>query len=110
MNEDEAKTECRVCGRYGGFTFYGSDGENFSVCWRHYQSELEVELELWENECGTCCTECGTPVHQMVMVNEGLPVLCVVHLALAMRKDSSIAIRVREIVKLAEVKGENVPR
>jgi hypothetical protein len=87
-------SECHVCGRRTRH-WYSADGEAHSVCGRHYQAELETDLEMWDEKYGHFCLRCDQPLHSFVLRHKSLPGLCVKHLALAMRSDDALAEQVR---------------
>ncbi len=90
---------CRNWARYFYFVGDGPELERHPVYGRHYQTELEIDLDLWGADHDNYCLECEEPLHQFVLRHEALPGLCVRHLAIAMRSDEAIAVKVREAFK-----------
>jgi hypothetical protein len=88
------ENECKICGRRTRL-LYSADGEAHPVCAKHYQGELETDLEMWNEKYGHFCLECDQPLHRFVLAHKSLPGLCVKHLAREMRKDGALAERVR---------------
>jgi hypothetical protein len=91
-----AKESCLFCYRSGKHLYKTEDGI-IRVCDKHYITELQVDIELWENEKGSFCILCGDAVSQFVTGNISLPCLCMRHLIKEMKRNEQLANQVFDI-------------